>query len=172
VPISLARYEARFDQEATEPPRDQAWFAVEADGELLGQGGLYEIDHFNRRCELGIALGRANWGKGFGQDAVVLVCSPMGGTTVIRWLGDSRFLRSSEAAYPAGMHSHAQPADPTTSIRDQLNSWDFIGVFDAEKNSDEYDCLVEPLLSMLKCGKGECPAEWWALGMTGAAAEM
>jgi len=87
-------------------------------------------------------------------------------------LGDSRFLRSYEAAYPAGMHSHAQPADPTTSIMDQLNSWDFIGVFDAEKNSDEYDYLVEPLLSMLKSGTGERPAEWWALEVTGAAAEM
>jgi len=70
LPFSLARYEARFDQEAAEPPRDQTWFAVETDGELLGQGGLYGIDHFNRRCELGIALGQAFWGKGFGQDAV------------------------------------------------------------------------------------------------------
>jgi RimJ/RimL family protein N-acetyltransferase len=70
VPISLARSEARFDQEAATPPQDQTWFAVEADGELIGQGGLYGIDHFNRRCELGIALGRAFWGKGFGQDAV------------------------------------------------------------------------------------------------------
>lgn len=70
VPVSLAHYEARFDQEAATPPGDQTWFAVETDGELIGQCGLYRIDHFNRRCELGIALGRASWGKGFGQDAV------------------------------------------------------------------------------------------------------
>jgi RimJ/RimL family protein N-acetyltransferase len=70
VPVSLARYQARFDQEAAEPPTDQTWFAVETDGALIGQGGLYRIDHFNRRCELGIALGRAFWGRGLGQDAV------------------------------------------------------------------------------------------------------
>jgi RimJ/RimL family protein N-acetyltransferase len=70
APVSLARYQARFHQEAAEPPTDQTWFAVEADGELIGQGGLYRIDHFNRRCELGIALGRVFWGKGLGQDAV------------------------------------------------------------------------------------------------------
>jgi RimJ/RimL family protein N-acetyltransferase len=70
VPVSLARHQARFDQEAAEPPTDQTWFAVETNGELIGQGGLYRIDHFNRRCELGIALGRAYWGKGLGQDAV------------------------------------------------------------------------------------------------------
>jgi len=70
LPVSLARYEARFDQEAAEPPRDQTWFAVEADQQVIGQIGLYRIDHFNRRCELGISLGRAYWGKGFGQDAV------------------------------------------------------------------------------------------------------
>jgi RimJ/RimL family protein N-acetyltransferase len=70
VPISLARYEARFDQEAATPASDQLWFAVESDGELIGEGGLYGIDHFNRRCELGIGLGRGFWGKGLGQDAV------------------------------------------------------------------------------------------------------
>jgi RimJ/RimL family protein N-acetyltransferase len=66
----LAHYDARFDQEAATPPQDQGWFAVEAAGGLIGQGGLYRIDYFNRRCELGIALGQAFWGKGFGQDAV------------------------------------------------------------------------------------------------------
>jgi RimJ/RimL family protein N-acetyltransferase len=70
VPVSLARYEARFDQDAANPPTDQAWFAVEIDGGLIGQCGLYRIDHFNRRCEPGIALGRAFWGKGFGQSVV------------------------------------------------------------------------------------------------------
>ncbi len=69
-PVSLARYEARFDREAADPSKDEAWFVIEIDGRAIGQGGLYRIDHFNRRCELGIALGRVHWGKGFGQDAV------------------------------------------------------------------------------------------------------
>jgi len=70
VPTSVARYEARFDRESADPPKGVVWFAVEAQGELIGECGLHEVDHFNRRCELGIALGREHWGKGFGQDAV------------------------------------------------------------------------------------------------------
>ena len=69
-PVSLARYEAGFDREAADPSKDEVWFVIEADGRAIGRGGLYRIDHFNRRCELGIALGRDHWGKGFGQDAV------------------------------------------------------------------------------------------------------
>ena len=40
------------------------------DGELIGEAGLHRIDHFSRTCELGIGIGRAYWGNGFGQDAV------------------------------------------------------------------------------------------------------
>lgn len=70
LPISLAQYEARFEEHAADPPKDQAWFAIELDGELVGECTLFEISFFNRRCELGIALGREHWGKGLGQDAV------------------------------------------------------------------------------------------------------
>ena len=70
LPSSLANHEARFDAEAAEPRRDRATWAIEVQGELIGQCGLGRIDHFNRRCELGIAIGREYWGKGFGQDAV------------------------------------------------------------------------------------------------------
>jgi RimJ/RimL family protein N-acetyltransferase len=70
VPVSLAGYEARFDEQAADPPKDQRSFAIEADGQVIGACDLHRIDHFNQRCELGIALGRDYWGKGFGQDAV------------------------------------------------------------------------------------------------------
>ena len=40
------------------------------EGDLVGECGLQAIDHFNRRCELGIGIGRDFWGKGIGQDAV------------------------------------------------------------------------------------------------------
>jgi RimJ/RimL family protein N-acetyltransferase len=66
----FARWEARFEQHAADPPKDQTWFAIEVEGQVIGQGGLHRIDHFNQRCELGIALGKNHWGKGFGQDAV------------------------------------------------------------------------------------------------------
>ena len=70
VPVSLAEYEARFDEEATKQTKDHADFAIEHEGQVIGQCSLLRIDHFNRRCELGIALGRDYWGKGLGQDAV------------------------------------------------------------------------------------------------------
>lgn len=66
----LARWEARFEQQAADPPKDQISFAIEVEGQLIGQADLHRIDHFNQRCELGIALGKDHWGKGFGQDAV------------------------------------------------------------------------------------------------------
>jgi RimJ/RimL family protein N-acetyltransferase len=49
---------------------DHVHFGIEADGELIGRGGLYQIDHFSGRAALGIGLGRAFWGQGYGQDAV------------------------------------------------------------------------------------------------------
>jgi hypothetical protein len=35
-----------------------------------------------------------------------------------------------------------------------LNEWDFIGVFDPETNTDEYDCMITPLLTRLSGGAG------------------
>ena len=70
MPHSLAEFEARFDQELTKEQKDQAYFGIEVDGELIGEAGLHHINHFNRSCELGIGIGREYWGKGFGQDAV------------------------------------------------------------------------------------------------------
>jgi RimJ/RimL family protein N-acetyltransferase len=70
LPDSLATYEERFDRKAKEPAKDEIWLTVEFDGQVVGDAGLYGIDHFNQRCELGISLGRAHWNKGFGQEAV------------------------------------------------------------------------------------------------------
>lgn len=70
LPQSLAEFEATFDHDPAQPVKDRAYFAIELDGELIGEVGLHRIDHFSRTCELGIGIGRAYWGKGFGQDAV------------------------------------------------------------------------------------------------------
>ena len=43
-------------------------------------------------------------------------------------------------------------ADQTTELRDLLNEWDFIGVFDPAINTDEYDCMIQPLMRMLASG--------------------
>jgi RimJ/RimL family protein N-acetyltransferase len=69
APVSLAEFEARYEPPATQQT-DRVSFAIEVDGEVIGQTGLHAIDHFNRNCELGIEIGRDFWRKGFGQDAV------------------------------------------------------------------------------------------------------
>jgi RimJ/RimL family protein N-acetyltransferase len=69
-PQSLAEFEASFEEPDAEAKRRAFYFAIEVDGELIGECGLHAIDHFNRRCEVGIEIGREFWGKGFGQDAV------------------------------------------------------------------------------------------------------
>jgi len=70
VPVSLSSYEARFDRHLAEPRDDLVEFVIDVDGGLVGSCQLHAIDRFHRRCDLGIALGRDYWGKGYGQDAV------------------------------------------------------------------------------------------------------
>jgi hypothetical protein len=37
-------------------------------------------------------------------------------------------------------------------LRRLLNDWDFIGVSDPDTNTDEYDCMIAPLLRKLAAG--------------------
>jgi RimJ/RimL family protein N-acetyltransferase len=43
---------------------------VAATGQLIGQAALHHFDGQNRRCEVGYALGRAHWGKGYIGEAL------------------------------------------------------------------------------------------------------
>jgi ribosomal-protein-alanine N-acetyltransferase len=43
---------------------------VAATGQLVGQAALYSFDQQNRRCDVGYALGRAHWGKGYLREAL------------------------------------------------------------------------------------------------------
>src|SRR5437764_1196506 len=55
-PQSLERMQAEFDQNAAKGGRDGAYFAIELDGRLIGQCGLFgfEFCHgVNNHCELG-----------------------------------------------------------------------------------------------------------------------
>jgi RimJ/RimL family protein N-acetyltransferase len=70
VPVSLSSYEARFDRHLAQPPEDLVEFVIEVGGDVIGGCQLHFIDRFHRRCDLGIALGRDYWGKGYGQDAL------------------------------------------------------------------------------------------------------
>jgi hypothetical protein len=42
--------------------------------------------------------------------------------------------------------------DRANELRDLLNDWDFIGVFDPAINTDEYDCMIQPLMRKLAAG--------------------
>jgi RimJ/RimL family protein N-acetyltransferase len=69
-PQSLAEFQTQHEERGAEAKRRAFYFAIDVNGELVGQCGLHAIDHFNRRCDVGIEIGRDFWGKGFGQDAV------------------------------------------------------------------------------------------------------
>lgn len=77
MPQSLERLEGEFDENAKKGGRDGTHFAIEADGKLIGQCGLYGFDEFRgtaHRCELGIAIGDKDyWGKGYGREAISLL---------------------------------------------------------------------------------------------------
>jgi RimJ/RimL family protein N-acetyltransferase len=71
IPQSLERLLAEFDQDAARGGRDNARFAIEADGIVVGQCGLSAFNETDRTVELGIAIGdKAYWGRGYGRDAV------------------------------------------------------------------------------------------------------
>ena len=48
-------------------------FAIEAEGELVGDCSLHDVDRHNRTTEVGIALGKPHWAKGYGQEALRLL---------------------------------------------------------------------------------------------------
>ncbi len=77
IPQSLERLEGEFDENAKKGGRDGTWFAIEADGRLIGQCGLYGFDKFKgvaHRCDLGITIGdKEYWGKGYGREAIGLL---------------------------------------------------------------------------------------------------
>ena len=68
VPLSFEQFKAKY--EAAEEEGAGAWFAIDADGELVGECGLHSIEHYQQRAEVGISLGKEHWGRGYGQDAV------------------------------------------------------------------------------------------------------
>ncbi|HYY08417.1 MAG TPA: GNAT family protein [Actinomycetota bacterium] len=70
LPVSFEEFQAKYTaaEEGSESPG--AWFAIDVEGELVGECGLHSIEHYQQRAEVGISLGRESWGRGYGQDAV------------------------------------------------------------------------------------------------------
>jgi RimJ/RimL family protein N-acetyltransferase len=74
MPQSLARLQAEYEQEAGKGGRDDATFAIEADGKFIGQCALFNFNPHAHTCELGITIGdKAYWGQGYGRESVALL---------------------------------------------------------------------------------------------------
>jgi RimJ/RimL family protein N-acetyltransferase len=74
MPQSLARLQAEFSQRASSGGRDNANFAIEIEGEMIGICALFNFDETAHTCELGITIGdKEYWGKGCGREVVALL---------------------------------------------------------------------------------------------------
>lgn len=56
------------------------------------------------------------------------------------------------------------PAGRANELRDLLNDWDFVGVFDPAINTDEYDCMIQPLMTRLAAGADTNDIAWFLDG--------
>ena len=70
-PYTLDETRAFFEEASKND--DRMRFTIEAAGEVVGDCGLHAIDRHNRACEVGIALGKPHWAKGYGQEALALL---------------------------------------------------------------------------------------------------
>jgi RimJ/RimL family protein N-acetyltransferase len=74
TPQSFARLQAEYEQEASKGGRDGASFAIEADGLMIGQCALFNINPHAHTAELGITIGdKGYWGRGYGRECVSLL---------------------------------------------------------------------------------------------------
>jgi RimJ/RimL family protein N-acetyltransferase len=74
MPQAYDRLVAEYEQNVAKGGRDGTSFAIEADGELIGQCALFNVDAAARTCELGITIGdAAYWGRGYGRECVSLL---------------------------------------------------------------------------------------------------
>lgn len=74
MPQSPERLQAEFDQKVSGGGRDGTSFAIEADGQCIGQCALFNINDTARTCELGITIGdKSYWGRGYGRESVALL---------------------------------------------------------------------------------------------------
>jgi RimJ/RimL family protein N-acetyltransferase len=73
TPVSMAAMVTRFNEKVAETEPNY-WFTLEAEGKVIGDCALMEIDKTARTCTLGIVIGeREYWGKGYGRDAVAVI---------------------------------------------------------------------------------------------------
>ena len=72
-PSPLETVQANYEN-LVKPDDDRAVFAIEAEGQYIGDIMLMHLKNVYGNAELGIVIGdRAYWGRGYGRDAVKLV---------------------------------------------------------------------------------------------------
>jgi RimJ/RimL family protein N-acetyltransferase len=79
-PRSLEEMEREFESKAADPPAGMIEFIIQADGRVVGDLDLFQIEDRNRCAMVGIGIWRVeDRGKGYGYDAL---------RTVVRWAFD------------------------------------------------------------------------------------
>lgn len=74
MPQAYERLVAEWEQAVAKGGRDGTSFAIEADGEMIGQCALFNENHTAGTCEMGITIGdEAYWGRGYGRECVNLL---------------------------------------------------------------------------------------------------
>jgi RimJ/RimL family protein N-acetyltransferase len=74
MPQSMARLMAEYDSNASHGGRDDAGFAIEVDGMLIGVCALFAFDNTAHTFELGITIGYPEyWGRGYGREAIQML---------------------------------------------------------------------------------------------------
>jgi RimJ/RimL family protein N-acetyltransferase len=74
MPQAFERLVADWEREVAKGGRDDAVFAIEVDGEFIGQCVLMHAHETARTVELGIGIGdKRYWGRGYGREAVSML---------------------------------------------------------------------------------------------------
>ena len=74
MPQAYERLVAAWEENVRSGGRDGTSFAIEVDGEMIGQCALHNEDRTARTYELGITIGdAAYWGRGYGRECVRLL---------------------------------------------------------------------------------------------------
>lgn len=74
MPQSLARLRAEYEQDAAKGGRDGLRFAIEADGQFIGQCALFHVNAVAGTAALGITIGdKRYWGQGYGRESIGLL---------------------------------------------------------------------------------------------------
>lgn len=72
-PMTFALYQEQYDKAALDEGRVD--FAIEVGGTLVGRAGMFAFDELARNAEVGISFGPEHRGKGYGTEALRVLCA-------------------------------------------------------------------------------------------------